>query len=68
MPGARALCSRLAVPGHLYGDWGGLWGQFPVHLFFLIRLLYSRGYNVKIDRPPMSEKIIKTSYESPMTL
>ena len=21
-----------AVPGHLYGDWGGLWGQFPVHL------------------------------------
>ena len=29
---------------------------------------YSRGYNLKIDRPPMSEKIIKTSYESPMTL
>ena len=29
---ARALCSRLPEPGHLYGDWGGLWGQFPVHL------------------------------------
>ena len=28
MPGARALCSRLVVPGHLYGGWGGLWGQF----------------------------------------
>ena len=28
----------------------------------------SRGCNLKIDRPPLSEKIIKTSYESPMAL
>ena len=29
---ARSADAWCAVPGHLYGDWGGLWGQFPVHL------------------------------------
>ena len=32
MPGARALCSRRAEPGHLTASLGVFWGLFPVHL------------------------------------
>ena len=32
MPGARALCSRPAEPGHLTASLGVFWGLFPVHL------------------------------------